>query len=255
MTDSTNLRVSNLAAELLAAHRGGVLTDGLEAPADEAQAYAVQRAVAARLGRIVGWKVGRKGPDAPPACAPLLDARLFASGDEVPATGPRQPQLEAELVLTIGRDLPPAGLPYDRESVCAAIDAVRPGFELVESRLAAWPNAPPLLQLADLQSHGCMVLGDPAPNMPDEPWDRARLRLEVDGAVIVDGVVENPAGDLLDLTAWLANHLATSVGGLRAGDLVTTGSFTGVTPLRPGGKARADFAGVGTVACGVRGVG
>src|SRR3546814_6882211 len=40
-------------------------------PATTAQAYAIQDAVADLLGPVGGWKVGAKGPDAQPNCAPL----------------------------------------------------------------------------------------------------------------------------------------------------------------------------------------
>jgi len=55
----------------------------------------------------------------------------------------------------------------------------------------------------------------------------------------------NPAGDPLRLLAWLANEGAHSLGGLRAGQWVTTGSCTGTVLVAPGTRVVADFPGLG----------
>jgi 2-keto-4-pentenoate hydratase len=57
----------------------------------------------------------------------------------------------------------------------------------------------------------------------------------------------NAAGDLVDLIACLANDLSAAGLGLRAGDLVTTGTFNGMYPLEPGHTVSAAFAGIGEV--------
>ena len=44
---------------------------------------------------------------------------------------------------------------------------------------------------------------------------------------------------------WLANEGARSLGGLRAGQWVTTGSCTGTVMVAPGTVVVADFPGVG----------
>lgn len=201
----SSYRISALAARLLDAHGRGQPIDDGEAPTTAEEAYAVQRLVAGRLGRVVGWKVGRKGPSAPMTCGPVLDTTTFASSTTLPRVGRRLWLIEAELVFTFRRDLPPRERPYTRAEVREAIADVRPGIELVDSRLAAWPEAPALLQLADLQSHGALVVGEPAAKLPPEPWHRRRLRLTVDGTSVVDGTAENPAGDLLDLLTRLAD--------------------------------------------------
>lgn len=245
--DDRGRRASALAARLLDAHRLGRPIEEAEAPATVGEAYAVQRLVAGRLGRVVGWKVGRKAPSAPIVRAPVLDTTLVAAGAEPPRMDGRPWLIEAELVFAFRRDLPPREKPYTPFEVREAIGDVRPGIEVVASRLAAWPDAPPLLQLADLQSHGLLAVGDPAAGLPPEPWHRRPLRLTVDGRTAAEGEAENPAGDLLDLMTRLADHLATTAGGLRAGDLVTTGSFAGMTPLAPGAVAEAVFEGIGRV--------
>jgi 2-keto-4-pentenoate hydratase len=72
----------DIAAKLLAVHAGA--PPARIEVADERQAYAVQRLVAAGLGPIGGWKVGAPGPDAAPNCAPMLTPRCSPSGRSNP---------------------------------------------------------------------------------------------------------------------------------------------------------------------------
>ena len=51
----------------------------------------------------------------------------------------------------------------------------------------------------------------------------------VDGVVRVERTGSNTAGDLLRLLPWLANEGAARTGGLRKGQWITTGSWTGNT--------------------------
>ena len=45
----------------------------------------------------------------------------------------------------------------------------------------------------------------------------------------------------------MANHAAARTGGLKAGDVVTTGSCCGAIPVPPGTAVEAEFPGIGTV--------
>lgn len=214
--------------------------------ASPAEAYRAQAILAGRLGPVAGWKVGRKSPAATPIRAPLPAARLHRSGVTLPRDGLWR--LEAELAFRLARDLPPTDRAYDRSAVAAAVGEVVAVFEIVDSRFTAWPDLPPQLALADLQSHGALVVGSAAPMPPDPDFAETPVRLAIDGSTMVERRGGNPAGDILDLLAWLANALAAEGKALRAGDLVTTGSCTGLLPLPPGGRAEAEFAGIGRVA-------
>ena len=132
--------------------------------------------------------------------------------------------------------------------MAAAVGEVVAVFEIVDSRFAAWPDLTPELALADLQSHGALVVGSAVPMPPDPDFAETPVRLAIDGSTVVERRGGNPAGDILDLLAWLASVLAADGKALRAGDLVTTGSTTGLLPLPPGSRAEAEFAGIGRVA-------
>ena len=57
----------------------------------------------------------------------------------------------------------------------------------------------------------------------------------------------NTSGDLLKLLPWLANEGAARTGGLRAGQWITTGSWTGNTPSDSQSTVTAEFAHAGRV--------
>jgi 2-keto-4-pentenoate hydratase len=59
------------------------------------------------------------------------------------------------------------------------------------------------------------------------------------------GVGGNTAVDPIRLIQWLANEGAHSLGGLREGSTITTGSCSGALLIAPGTVVAADFAGVG----------
>ncbi|PMV16512.1 2-keto-4-pentenoate hydratase, partial [Pseudomonas sp. FW305-3-2-15-C-TSA2] len=69
-----------------------------------------------------------------------------------------------------------------------------------------------------------------------------------DGAVRVERTGSNTAGDLMRLLPWLANEGASRTEGLRKGDWITTGSWTGNTLAAAGSTAEARFSTAGVVA-------
>jgi 2-keto-4-pentenoate hydratase len=52
---------------------------------------------------------------------------------------------------------------------------------------------------------------------------------------------------VLCLLTWLANHTNVRSGGLRRGDIVTTGSWTGLRFVASGARVEAAFPGIGGV--------
>jgi 2-keto-4-pentenoate hydratase len=52
----------------------------------------------------------------------------------------------------------------------------------------------------------------------------------------------NPAGDMIRLIVWLADEGAVWAGGLKAGQIVTCGSWTGITEADAGATVTVTFA-------------
>ena len=61
-----------------------------------------------------------------------------------------------------------------------------------------------------------------------------------------EGIGANVLGDPRAALTWLANELRVFGAGLRAGDLVTTGTCIPPVPLAPGDSFRVDFGALGS---------
>jgi 2-keto-4-pentenoate hydratase len=237
------------AALLIAARRGGAAVDGRAIlPATREQAYAIQDATLAIIGPIAGWKVGAKGPAAEPVCAPLPATCLVPSATRLAGPGWALRGIEVEVAFRVGRDCGVGEEVPKREDLASLFDAILPAIEVVETRLADWRDSPALAQLADLQSHGALVLGkacelrEPGIDLPT-----TAAQLLQNGQVAKSTVGGNPADDVWRLLAWLANHCAARGLPLRKGQYVTTGSCTGMLFARPGDAVEGRIDSLGQV--------
>jgi len=240
--------VSTAAEFLLAARQGGrrpaALPEHLR-PRTIGDAYAIQDAVAARLGAIGGWKVGAKNASAEPTCAPLPATLILRSPQRFAPGRFAQNGVEAELAFTLSHDLPPRPQPYRAADLEAAVATVHAAIEIVDSRFADLGAVDPLSVLADFQSNGALVVGHGVALPPAFKSSTQEVSLDIDGIRVVESRGSNPAGDVIALLAWLANHVAARNGGLRRGDLVTTGSWTGMRFVASGTRIEAAFPGIG----------
>jgi 2-keto-4-pentenoate hydratase len=71
--------------------------------------------------------------------------------------------------------------------------------------------------------------------------------VQINGRDVASGFGSAVLGNPLNSVAWLAGKLGQYGKGLRAGDIVMTGSFVRQFPLSPGDVAVADFSGIGRV--------
>lgn len=222
------------------------LPDGA-APADEAEAYAIQERVAGHLGPVAGWKVGAASASAEPFRALLHAETLWADGDRLPGGQFHLIGVEAEIAYRVAHDLPPRERPYTRAEVLAATASAHPAIEIIDSRFVALAAVDPLSQRADQQNHGALVVGAACPAWAAVDPVREPVRLQIQDVVRAETVGGNSAVDPVRLLEWLANHGSQPLGGLRAGQVVTTGSCTGTIFVAPGTRVRAEFANLGRI--------
>jgi 2-keto-4-pentenoate hydratase len=239
----------SLAALLIEARRGGRRVGALPAdlePRDNDAAYAVQEETIRLLGAAVGgWKVGAANPSAPPIAAPLLADLVMPS----PATFAASPDdfraVEAELAVSLARDLPVRAAPYGEDEVWDAVAATHVAIELLATRYVDRSKMSAPVLLADLQNNGGLTYGPPVPGGTAVDFLGAKAVLLVDGQVAKSAVGGNPGGHPRRLLAWLANHAASRGKPLRKGQIVTTGSHTGITIAPLGARIVARFEGLG----------
>jgi 2-keto-4-pentenoate hydratase len=250
MTGPEELRILDAANALLDARRTyHPLTDLPAAlqPQSLDDAYAIQDRMMTALGEIGGWKIGAPSPDATPMYAPMPLAWISASACILVGERWRYRGLEAEIAFLVGRDLPPRAQPYTREETLAAMASCHPAIEVLESAFIDPSQATPLAKNADLQVHGGFVYGPAVANWQSIDFSKERVILVVDGVVRVERTGSNTAGDLLRLLAWLANEGSARTGGLRKGQWITTGSWTGNTLASSRCSVEVNFSTAGRV--------
>ena len=231
---------------LVAATRNGrrlaALPDGAQ-PADLDEAHAMQAAVVQALGETVaGWKVAAS-PNGTMRGA-ILHSRVLPSPAAFPATGQPMLGIEGEIAFLLERDLPPRSTDYTAEEVAAASIAMV-GIELVGTRFLDYGLAPPLDRTADCMSNLAYVIGTQRVDWRSHDLSQLEALVQVNGTTVVQQSGGHTAKDPLLPAVLLANALR-SAGGLKAGQFITTGTFTGLYRATPGDVIEVSFTDFGT---------
>jgi 2-keto-4-pentenoate hydratase len=205
----------------------------------------VDRRVAAGEKHI-GWKVGLTAKAIQeqlgfhePVFACVLETQ--PSGYVFGANQLINPSFETELCIRLGRALR-GSVSYD--DVRAAIDAVYPSFEIIETR---GPVQQMAIALADNGQQRTVILGQPIPIEPNTMLSEVAVRVELNGKEVAAGPGSAVLGDPLNSIVWLAGKLDAFGRHLREGDLIMTGSFVRQFPMNPGDVAVAKFSEIGEV--------
>lgn len=224
-------------------------------------AYAVQsELVAMKLARgrtVIGWKIGLTSRamqeqlkiDTPDSGV-LLDDMLFADGATVPKNHFIQPRVEAEIAFLMARDL--SGAAVTRDDVIAATAHVAPALEILDTRILRTDPATGRVRIitdtvSDNAANAGIVLGPQrhAIDAQDLRWVGAIVRRNdvVEETGLGAGVLDNPVTGIL----WLVHRLAAYGQGLKAGEVVLSGSFVRAIEAPSGSRFEADFGAFGSV--------
>ncbi|MFN0119725.1 MAG: 2-keto-4-pentenoate hydratase [Blastocatellia bacterium] len=219
-------------------------------PDSRAAGYAIQAA----LGRLVdqpvfGWKIAATsqagqqhiGVDGPIA-GRLFAHRVLPAGAPVPLTPTTMKLAEAEFAFRMARALPRREQPYELAEIVAAIETLHPAIEIPGSRYTEVARAGAAQLIADDACASWFILGEPA----TENWRELDLvshqvRATRNGEAAGAGSGANVLGSPLLAMTWIANELRLHADGLRAGDVITTGTCLPPVPLAPGDHIRMDF--------------
>jgi 2-keto-4-pentenoate hydratase len=230
---------------LLGAHNGGEavssvfvdahplsISDGLEAQAQ------VQDA----LGPVGAWKVSSSSSKEKPNFAPILSKQVYGKSARFAAGTFRSIGIECEIAYRMARDL--LEPPYTREEVADAIAGLVPLVEICDSRLADFASAPHAWRLADRGRNGAILIGDMVEDWRSIDTRRQPVTLNFGNDVAADKA-GNANPDLVAIVQLLANQAGPHCGGVRAGQIIATGSMTGTLPVDPGTDIVARFPGLG----------
>jgi 2-keto-4-pentenoate hydratase len=224
-------------------------------PSTLEEGYAIQDALAARHGGPqIGWKIAATSAEGQRhiGVTEPLGGRLFAKfchpdGALLPAGKLHMRVAEAEFAFRMAKDLPPRPTPYTLDEVMKAVATLHLAIEVPDSRYRdfARVGAP---QLAADDSCACFfVLGAEAIGWRGVDLAAHPVVGHKNGAVAERGSGANVLGDPRVALAWLANDRAVRGDGLKAGQIVTTGTCIKPVLISPGDQVVADFGALGRV--------
>jgi 2-keto-4-pentenoate hydratase len=247
----TATAVNDAARLLVAARRSGAPCARLPEscrPTDVESALAIQRRVSELQGAPVGgWKCAVPTPEktiVAPIYAPTLRTTspcpVIAEGGSM--------QIEPEIAFVVGRDLPPRATPYAEADVRAAIAETRLVLELMGCRYAdpAAVSFPELL--ADGANNQGLFVGPVVDRGLDRAFDALALTIAVPAGTLLTRDGRHPDGHPLRPLVWLANFLITHGEHLRAGHIVTTGSYAGALAVPLATPLAVTYGDLGTLA-------
>src|SRR6478735_6143970 len=222
------------AEALLSEHKAGVKFKTLDPGtglASMPDAYDIQDQYVALLraehGNTIGYKVGLTSKTMQTFCGidhpiggVVLAKREHQSGATIRRADYGRLCLEFEIAVRIKSDIPatastPAAIAPHIEGVCAAI-------EIVDDRAADYGKLDVLSLVADNSWNAGIVLSEFLTAWPD--LARALGRATKDGVAIGEGFGRDILGHPFNSVAWLATQLASRGAGLKAGEVVMTGS-------------------------------
>jgi 2-keto-4-pentenoate hydratase len=225
-------------------------------PRTLAEGYAIQDAMVASAAQpVAGWKIAAtsKAGQAHIGVTEPLAGRLFKNfiledGARLPAAPLHMKVMEAEFAFRMARDLPPRAAAYEQTEVCDAVAALHLAIEVPDARFEHFAEIGPAQIAADDAFASWFLLGRQVPDWRRLDLSTQRVRAVNNGAVAAEGSGANVLGDPRLALTWLANHLAQRGIGLKAGDLITTGTCITPPTIAPGDRVIAEFAGLGQVA-------
>jgi len=213
----------------------------------EEEAYRVQDEVFAALWpgvRAVAWKAGGPSDKVEPTAAPIPPERLLVSPASVAGAKMRMIGVEAEVAFRLAKDLPPRTRPYSEKTIAAAVGEVVVAIELCDTRLADWKDSSGLWKLADFQNNAGLVVGSGTKDWQKIDFLQQEVEFRI-GARVAKAKGAHSFGNPFRLLPWLVAHCAKRGLGLHAGDVITTGAWTGLEIAKPGDEVIAKFPGIG----------
>ena len=148
----------------------------------------------------------------------------------------------------LGDDLPPRTVPYTVEEVTEGVASLHPGLELAECRFIHDENFPPLEAILADGAGGSMIVHGPAiENWREKDIASQQVTLSCNGKLRRQGTAADALDHPMVPLTWLANELSRTGIGMKAGQMISTGTLTGMLAPKPGQTFVANFGPFGEV--------
>jgi len=226
-------------------------------PTTLAQAYEIQALVQKHSGQpVFGWKLAatsKAGQEHINVDRPLI-GRILA--DRVLPDASTYSDLdrnvmrvaEIEFAFRFGVDIEPRATAWSVAEALQTIESLHPAIELPDSRYRCYTTVGAPQLIADNACAHYFVLGPPAPASwrtidltEHQPWGI------INGQRFRQGHGRNVLGDPRLALVWFMNEMAQYSIGIRAGEVVTTGTCLVPIPVSHGTHVLGDFGDLGGV--------
>lgn len=223
-------------------------------PASTADVNAIIEAVSGQLDEVVGgWKIGFVySPRQKPFICPMFESRLFASPARVPLALTPSLRIEPEISFRLTRDLPARRTPYKPQEVAEGLEACA-SLEIVDTRFDT--NHRSIRQMlddraarfeafADHNTCGAYITAQGRKDWQNFDFAAMRMVMRAGSRVIVETIGGHAFVDPFLPCVVLVNEMRHRQG-LKAGELLVTGSFSGFFEVQPDEPVTAEFEGFG----------
>ncbi len=219
------------------------------------EAYQIQNFNAQRAmkqGRkLIGYKVGltskvvqqKFGVDEPDF-GHLFHDMLLLNDTEVDLSQLIQPKIEGEVAFVMGKDLSTSGV--TPTEVIRAVDYVTCSFEIVDSRIENW-KIKGADTIADNGSSSRFVLSPKKTLLSDLDFSHVGMALSKNGVVEVTGSASAVMGNPIHAVAFVANELGRFGKTIHAGDVILSGSLSGMLEMKDSDFFSCEMWRLGTV--------
>lgn len=210
----------------------------------------IERRLADRNERVIGKKIGVTSQVVmdmlkvdQPDFGHLTSGMVYGDGAAIEANTLIAPKAEGEIAFVLKHDLTGPGV--TNADVLRATEYVLPCFEIVDSRIRDWKIR---IQdtVADNASSGVFVLGDAAIDPRKIDLSVVGMTLEKNGEIVATGAGAAALGHPVNAVTWLANTLGELGMGLKAGEVILSGSLAAMVPVRAGDNLRMTLGGIGS---------
>jgi len=162
-------------------------------------------------------------------------------------------RIEPEIAFRLHRDLPPRAAPYlpaevaDALFACASLELIDTRFDTGERSIRQMIDNPKsrLEAMADHNTTGAYVTGEERDDWQRFDFAALRMVMRTPRRVIVESTGGHAFVDPFLPCVVLANEMRHR-GGLRAGHILVTGSFSGFFEVEPDEPVTARFEGFGS---------
>ena len=173
----------------------------------------------------------------------MTSGMVFNEGEAIRVDSMIAPRAEAEVAFILKHDLEGPGV--TAADVLRATECVLPCFEIVDSRIKDWKIK---IQdtVADNASCGVLTLGGVRRSPRDLDLALAGMVLEKNGKLISTSTGAAVQGSPVNAVAWLANTLGRLGIGLKAGEVILSGSQSPLVPVKAGDSLVCAVGGLGS---------